>query len=106
MMTKPTDEIILETIREVRDHVSDIDKSLEKDGDRIGNLEIAVKAMEAQLEELRRTTNRSAEKVKDKVQSVVDPIVESTDRLNSTLKKSKKIYITEKLNWIQKLLKK
>ncbi len=93
-------KVILEEIRKIGDHISDIDIGLEKDRQNIQDLTLRLENVESEIKETRKAVNASSEKVKDKVFDVVSGVVDSTDNLSAQIKKSKTVIFGEpKKNW-------
>ena len=100
-----TNDIILETVRKIESHVSDIDLDMEKDRQRLQDLNIRLQAVEVQLEELRKAINQSSERTKNKVADVVEPFIKSTDKLTTQIKQKRMVILKENTkNWIQTLI--
>lgn len=98
------DDLIIETLRKIEDHVSDIDRDMEKDRQNLQDLNLRLSGVEAQLEELRKAINLNAERVKNKVADVVEPVVKSTDRLTTQIKNKKKMFMNpDTRSWWDKL---
>ncbi len=95
-------KVILEEIRKIGDHISDIDIGLEKDRENIQDLTIRLENVESEIKETRKAINASSEKIKSKVSDVVEGVIESSDRLSNQLKKSKKVFIYEPKSWLKK----
>lgn len=80
-----------------------MDRSMEKDRQHIQNLDVRMSGVESQIEELRKAINLSSERIKNKVQGVVDPVIESTDRLTTQIEKKKMVVLKwEAKSWWQK----
>ena len=100
------DDIIISTLRKIEEHISDIDRDMEKDRQNLQDLNIRLSGVETRLEELRKAINQNSERIKDKVHDVVEGVVESTNRLTTQIKDKKMVYLKEKRGWFSKLFKK
>ena len=120
-----TNEIILATLRKLeekqasmekkmQDSFASLDRDLAIDRQGIQDNNIQGKKTEAglvtfkkeigaEITELRKSINLTANRTRDKVAEAVQPLIDSTDNLESRIKKSKKVFIKEKLNWLQRL---
>lgn len=87
----------LKTVRRIEEKISDIDRDMEKDRQRLQDINIRLQGVETQLETLRGAVNQNASRTKDKVNDVLEPVIESMDRLSGSIKKSKKVYIKEEV---------
>ncbi len=106
-MEKIINEDIKESLRRIEDHLADMERSAEKDRQAIQDINVRLKAVEAQVEELRKATNHSAERIKNKVADAIAPITESTDLLTAQIKRSKMVVLKEDTrNWFQKMFRK
>ena len=103
-MEKITNEVIIEKLQKIQQTISDISMDLEKDRNDIQNLNIRTQSMEASIEELRKSVNRTSEKTKDKVQDVLTPISEEVSRLSTSINKAKKVYVTNKISWWKRII--
>ena len=102
----PEEDATLQTVRRIEKAQADMDVDMEKDRQHLQDINIRLSSVENQLEELRKAINQNARRVKDKIQDVVDPIIESTDRLEHRIAKSKMVVLKEETKtWWQKLVK-
>ena len=98
-------ESILKTVRRIEDHQSSMDRDMEKDRQDIQNLSIKVAAVVEQMEQLRRATNLSVERTRDKVAEAVEPLINSSDRLTAEIKSKEKVTIKpDKRSWWKRLI--
>lgn len=105
-MEKTHYDILIEELRKIKSSIDDIDREMEKDRQQLQNLNVRLGAVENQLEEQRKATNQMAERVKNKVQDVVDGVVESTDNLSAQIEKKKMVVLREKsVSWWKKVFK-
>lgn len=91
-----TNDIILSTVRKVEDQIASIDRDLEKDRQNLQNLTIEVKTLASQMEEVRRAINLNAERVRDKVADVVEPVMGATRDLQDEIHNKKTLVVKEK----------
>lgn len=94
-----TNELILQTVRRVEDNQASMDRDMEKDRQNIQDLTIRIEALESEIRQVRQAVNLSAERTRDKVVEAVEPVVESSERLASQIKRSKKVFIKPKSWW-------
>ena len=104
MMGKIANEVIIETLRKIEDRQASMDRDMEKDRQGIQDLSVRLAAMEAELQQIRKAINLTAERTRDKLAEAVVPVVEATDKLTGQIKKSKMIMLKkETKNWWQKI---
>lgn len=89
------DDAILQTVRRIEDAQANMDRVMEKDRQHLQNLDVRLSNLENQIEALRKAINTSSERTKNKIESVVAPIIESTDRLESRIQRSKMVVLKE-----------
>lgn len=83
---------ITETVRRIEDHLSSLDRDLEKDRQDLQDLNIKIGQVVAEMGELRKSVNLNAERTRDKVAEAVEPVIISADKLEKTLKNGKEIW--------------
>jgi len=99
-----TNATILETVRRIEDNQASMDRDMEKDRQNLQDLNIRLGSVEAQLSELRKAVNQSAERTRDKLAEAVVPVVQATDKLTGEIKKSKMVMLrAETKSWWKKL---
>ena len=95
-----TNATILETVRRIEDNQARMDRDMEKDRQNLQDLNIRLGSVEAQLSELRKAVNQSAERTRDKLAEAVVPVVQATDKLTGEIKKSKMVMLrAETKSW-------
>lgn len=90
----------------IENHLNDIDESLSKDRGGIQDLNIKVGSLVGEMGELRRSVNVNAERTRDRVAEVVEPVISSNAELGHKFEKAKKkdlIFVTEPKKWWHKL---
>jgi hypothetical protein len=97
-------ESILRTVRRIEDHQASMDSDMEKDRQDIQNLSIKLGEVVGQMEQLRRATNLSAERTRDKVAEAVEPVINSTDRLTTQIQKKKMVVLKQPKSWLSRFL--
>jgi hypothetical protein len=95
-----TNEAILQTIRRIEDNIARIDLDMEKDRQGIQDLNIRSKAVEAELVEIRKAVNQTAIRTRDRVAEAVQPLIDSTDKLEARVKKSRMVVLKEETKTI------
>ena len=106
-MTKnnETNEAILKTVRRIEDGQASMDSSMEKDRQHLQDLTIRLEAVESEIRQVRKALNQNAERTRDKVAEVVEPMINATDDLSKQIEKKKTMVIREKgKNFLQRIV--
>jgi regulator of replication initiation timing len=100
-MTK--EDVIIETLRRIEDNLASMDRDMAKDRQDIQNLSVGYEEIRIELVELRKAVNLGAERTKDKVAEVVQPIAKATENLSSGIAKSKTVIFGMEKSWWEKI---
>lgn len=86
-----TDEtkVILQKIDSVQDSVNRMDRDLAKDREELQQFTIRLGAVEAQIDEFRKSMRTMSDKTADKVEEIVAPIIAETHDLKKSIDKKK-----------------
>jgi len=101
-MTEKND-IILQTVRRIEDHIASIDRDMEKDRQDLQDLSIRVGNLGEEMGQLRRSVNLMSERTRDKVAEAVEPVIQSTDKLTTQIQRKKMVVLKETKNWLVRL---
>ena len=105
-MTQSQTVLLQEILKEVQNHtnrINDIDNELDKDRHGIQENNIKLSTIIEELAQMRKAINMTSEKVKNKVADIVDPIIESSDRLTTEINDKKMVVLkTSTKKWWQK----
>jgi Skp family chaperone for outer membrane proteins len=108
-MTKPTDEAILHTLRKIEDRQASMDSDMEKDRQELQNLNIRIQnleqSFETEIREIRKAVNQTALRTRDRVAEAVEPIINSTEKLTTQIKKKRMVVLKEKVGWFERLFR-
>ena len=97
-------ETIIKTLRRIEEDLASKDRDMAKDRQDIQDLNIKLQNMGAELSELRKAINLTAERTRDKVAEIVKPVAEATDNLSARIEKSKTVIFGEKKSWFRRLI--
>lgn len=108
-MSKTDTAILQKTLKEVQDltrRVNDIDNELDVDRHGIQENNVKLTTVLEEIAQLRKSVNMMSEKVKNKVADIVEPIVESSDRLTTEINDKKMVVLkADTKPWWQKILR-
>jgi predicted nucleic acid-binding Zn-ribbon protein len=95
-------EIILDTLRKIEDRQASMDRDMERDRQELQNITVRLESLEAEVRQTRKAVNLNAERTRDKVAEAVEPLINSSDKMTTVLKKTKKVFVSR--SWLDKLL--
>ncbi len=89
-------KVILERIESVQKVVNRIDNDLATDREDLQDFRVRLKTLEEQVAELRKALRGQSEKIQDKVEEAVQPMLEEAQDLRKTIKSKRTMVIREK----------
>ena len=104
MTNDATGEAILRTVRKIQESQASMETDMEKDRSGIQDLTVRLGAVEAELAQIRKAVNQNADRTRDKVAEAVEPVINSADRLTTSIKKSKKVFVKDERSFWDKFL--
>jgi hypothetical protein len=99
-----TNEAILETLRKMDNRQASMDADMEKDRQYIQNLAIKVEEVVSQMAELRRAINLTPGRVRDRVAEAVEPVINSSEKLTTQIKKKRMVVLQDTKTLVDKIL--
>ncbi len=89
-------KVVLERIDNIQSTVDRIDRDLAQDRRDLQEFSLRLGGLENQVEEFRRTLYSQADKVKDKVEDLVQPVEKKIDSLTEEIQNKRVIVIKDK----------
>lgn len=102
-------EVIVSAVRRIENDITAIDRDLEHDRQDMQDFKIRLGTLEGELRELRKSVNLNAERVKDKVADVVEPMQKQVSNAVTDLKEAvekKKVLVLNRRSIFSKLFRK
>lgn len=99
------DEIksVKEEVQATRDEIARVDRDLTKDREYIEDFRVRLGRLEAEVQSMKRLLFRQADKVKDRVEDVVQPAVKEVRSLKSAIdKKNIRVIRQDFWSWVKK----
>src|SRR3990167_6772136 len=93
-------EVLVSSIRRIENSLTGIDRDLEHDREDLQDFKVRLGTLEGHVRELRKAMNLNAERVKDKVADVVEPMQKevsgAVDELQKAVEKKRVLLIDRK----------
>jgi chromosome segregation ATPase len=97
-------EQLIKEVRGISSRLADMDNNLARDREQLGDFNVRLSKVEAEIEGFRKSLRNNANQVRDQVVEAVTPIMESADGLAESIDEATIVKVREKkTHWWNKL---